>query len=127
MTIIGHCTGFGKVDGNHRNGRRESSYTAFIEPILGRENLVISMYSTAVKLQMNKKNQVTGVWYIQHGQKKLAKARKEVIVSGGSIDSPKLLMLSGIGPKNHLSKVGVSMSVSSILSKVCIHKYIIHD
>jgi len=48
-----------------------------------------------------------GVWYYRHGKKFLAKASKEIIVSGGSYDSPKLLFLSGIGPQKELEKLGV--------------------
>jgi choline dehydrogenase len=49
-----------------------------------------------------------GVWYVRHGKLKYVKAAKEIIVSTGSVDSPKLLMLSGIGPKEHLEDVSVS-------------------
>jgi len=52
-------------------------------------------------------SRAVGVWYVRHGKKLFARASKEVIVSGGSVDSPKLLLLSGIGPKNHLKSVGV--------------------
>lgn len=102
-------TGFGPADASQRNGKRETSYTAFLEPILNRENLVISLYSQAVKVHLDKSNKAIGVWYMQHGTRRYARARKEVIVSGGSVDSPKLLMLSGIGPKEHLKQVGVSL------------------
>jgi choline dehydrogenase-like flavoprotein len=47
------------------------------------------------------------VWYVQFGVKKFARVSKEVIVSGGAVDSPKILMLSGIGPKKHLTSVGI--------------------
>ena len=49
-----------------------------------------------------------GATYYHHGVKKVAVASKEMIVSGGSYDSPKLLMLSGIGPKEELKALGVS-------------------
>jgi choline dehydrogenase len=49
-----------------------------------------------------------GVWYLRHGKVKYARASKEIIVSAGAVESPKLLMLSGIGPKEHLKSVGVS-------------------
>lgn len=102
-------TGFGSADASQRNGKRETSYTAFLEPILDRENLVISKYSQAVKIHLDKSNRAVGVWYVQHGNRKYVRATKEVIVSGGSVDSPKLLMLSGIGPKEHLKELGVSL------------------
>lgn len=100
-------SGFGDVDGSKNHGKRESSYTAFLQPILNRENLVISKYSQAVRVKLDKNNRAEGVWYRRHGKEIFARASKEVIVSAGSIDSPKLLMLSGIGPKNDLKKLGV--------------------
>lgn len=48
-----------------------------------------------------------GVLYEHKGVQRIIKARKEVIVSGGTIASPQILMLSGIGPKEHLEEVGV--------------------
>jgi choline dehydrogenase len=66
-------------------------------------------------------NRAVGVWYVRHGKKKLARASKEIIMSAGSVDSPKLLMLSGIGPKEHLKSVGVSflviMNVKGLMGK----------
>lgn len=52
-------------------------------------------------------NEVYGVEYERHGISKTAFANKEVIISAGSIGSPKLLLISGIGPKEHLESVGV--------------------
>lgn len=56
---------------------------------------------------MDKSGRAEGVYYLKRGAKLFAKARKEVIVSAGTVDSAKLLMLSGIGPKKHLKSVGV--------------------
>jgi len=54
------------------------------------------------------------VWYSHYGTKKYAVASKEVIISGGSYDSPKLLMLSGIGPKKELAELGVCILLTII-------------
>ena len=54
------------------------------------------------------------MWYVRHGVKRFARATKEVIVSGGAVDSPKLLMLSGIGQKKHLKSV-VVLHICAIL------------
>jgi len=51
-----------------------------------------------------------GVEYDRHGEKRTAFARKEVIVSAGTITTPRILMLSGIGPADHLRELGVSSS-----------------
>jgi choline dehydrogenase len=59
------------------------------------------------KIIINKRTQkVTGVEYFKDGEYKMIKARKEVILSAGAVQSPQILMLSGIGPKKHLQHVG---------------------
>jgi choline dehydrogenase len=49
----------------------------------------------------------TGVTYYRHAIKQFAKASKEIVISSGAVNSPKLLMLSGIGPEEHLTSLGV--------------------
>ena len=56
-------------------------------------------------------NEAYGVEYERHGVKKIAYANKEVIISAGAIQSPKILMLSGIGPRKHLEHIDVSCFV----------------
>jgi len=59
------------------------------------------------QIKLDKHHRAVGVYYEKHGKIKFARASKEVIVSCGAVDSPKLLMLSGIGPKKHLNSVKV--------------------
>ncbi|XP_072386048.1 glucose dehydrogenase [FAD, quinone]-like [Diabrotica undecimpunctata] len=88
---------------NTRIGRRQDSGTAFIKPFLNRKNLKVLTKALATKIII--KNKIaTGVQYLQNGILYEARAKKEVIVSAGTINSPQLLMLSGIGPKMHLRK-----------------------
>lgn len=61
-----------------------------------------------IQVKLDKNLRAEGVWYMQHGVKKFARAKKEVILSAGSVNSPQILMMSGIGPKSHLESVGVS-------------------
>ncbi|OXA42201.1 Glucose dehydrogenase [FAD, quinone] [Folsomia candida] len=100
--------GFGPIEVTQKNGERFGTFSAFIKNNLrGKFNLVISRYSHATKLKLDKSGRAVGVWYDRHGVRKFASASKEIIVSGGAIGSPQLLMLSGIGPKKHLESIGV--------------------
>ncbi|ODM99740.1 Glucose dehydrogenase [FAD, quinone] [Orchesella cincta] len=102
-------TGFGDIEANIRNGARWGSYSAFIQPILDRTNLKIAKFSHVTKIKIDKNGRAVGVHYIQHGVAKFASAKREIILSAGAVDSPKLLMLSGIGPKDHLESLGVKV------------------
>ncbi|ODM88017.1 Alcohol dehydrogenase [acceptor] [Orchesella cincta] len=104
--------GFTKLDYNIKNGLRWGTYQAFLEPILNRTNLVIYRYAYAIRVETeslgNGTYKAVGVTYERHGAIRTVLAEKEVIVSGGSIESPKLLMLSGIGPREHLEEMNIT-------------------
>lgn len=89
-----------------RDGQRASSAVAFLNPIKQRPNLTIATFAQATRLLVEN-GRVSGVEYRQDGQIKQARANREVIVSAGAYDSPKLLMLSGIGPAAHLQAHGI--------------------
>ncbi|CAG4995582.1 unnamed protein product [Parnassius apollo] len=90
------------------DGQRVSTNTAFIHPIrYKRKNLTVKTNSEAVKILIDKYNRAYGVKYVKNNLIYTAIAKKEVIVSGGPINAPKLLMLSGIGPKDQLEKLGI--------------------
>jgi len=105
--------GYSKVDYNLKRGLRQSSYHGFLLPILGvRRNLKIYRYAWATKIEMDKKTKrAVGVEYKRHGKMGYAEARREIVVSGGAYESPKLLMLSGLGPRDHLEKMGIETLV----------------
>ncbi|XP_075986119.1 glucose dehydrogenase [FAD, quinone]-like [Anticarsia gemmatalis] len=91
-----------------QDGVRVSTNNAFIQPIrYKRKNLTVRVNSEAFKILIDEHNKAYGVKYIRNGKIYTAFANKEVILSGGSINTPKLLMLSGIGPKKHLSKLNI--------------------
>lgn len=91
-----------------RDGIRDSSSRAYLHPIHNRPNLHMKKYSTVQKILIDPKTKrALGVRFIRAGKTFTVYAKKEVIVSGGTINSPQLLMLSGIGPKKHLTSLGI--------------------
>ena len=85
---------------------RVSSATAFLKPALETMRVTLETESEVIKLLINDKT-VIGVEYIQNGQIKQAHITKEVILSAGALQSPKILMLSGIGSADHLHSLGI--------------------
>ncbi|PSN37053.1 hypothetical protein C0J52_20886 [Blattella germanica] len=95
--------GYTIAQANNRDGARLSSNKAFIKPVLGRKNLFVNMESQVTRILINETTKkVEGVEYEQNGQRKYIKVRKEVIVSAGAVQSPQILLLSGIGPEEEL-------------------------
>jgi 4-pyridoxate dehydrogenase len=84
-----------------RNGRRESAATAYLYPALSRANLRLEVNAHVTRIVMHDSRAV-GVEYVRNGTSCTAQAEREVLVAGGSINSPQLLMLSGIGPPQEL-------------------------
>jgi choline dehydrogenase len=90
------------------DGKRHSVADAFLTPVLNRTNLEVRPQSHAVKLLFEGRKAV-GVEYIRDGRREQARAAREIVLCGGVIDSPKLLMLSGIGPADHLKSHGITV------------------
>ncbi|WP_299611095.1 choline dehydrogenase [uncultured Tateyamaria sp.] len=92
-----------------RNGRRCSSAVAFLNPVRSRDNLNIVTHAQVEKIELDG-SRVTGVSYRDKGGVwQTVKAHKEVILSGGAINSPQLLMLSGIGEAAQLQEHGIDV------------------
>ena len=92
-----------------RNGRfRGSTARTFLAEARGRPNLKIETNAVASRLMIENKR-CTGVHFEQHGQHRELTAAREVIVSGGTINSPHLLQISGIGEGDHLQSIGVDV------------------
>nr|XP_006631189.2 PREDICTED: choline dehydrogenase, mitochondrial [Lepisosteus oculatus] len=102
--------GFGWMDMTIHRGQRWSTASAYLRPALARPNLKaeVRCLTTQVLFEGTK---AVGVEYIQRGEKKRAYADKEVILCGGAINSPQLLMLSGIGNADDLKKLGIPVVV----------------
>jgi choline dehydrogenase len=91
---------------NIKDGKRQSTAVAYLNPILERPNLTISTNSQATRLLFTS-DRCEGVEYRQNGELKTAHANCEVIVCSGAIESPKLLLLSGIGNPSHLQEFNI--------------------
>ncbi|XP_046629604.1 glucose dehydrogenase [FAD, quinone]-like [Neodiprion virginianus] len=101
-------TGFNVVQTTTKNGVRQSTGTAYLRPVRDRKNLHISLNSTVAKIIINNKTAV-GVEYYQNGQLKKVAVSREVILSAGTVGSPQILLLSGVGPKEHLESMGIEV------------------
>ncbi|MBR9826642.1 MAG: glucose-methanol-choline oxidoreductase [Alphaproteobacteria bacterium] len=104
--------GFGPYQVTQRNGKRCSAADAFLRPALERENCSVSI-KTMVRKIMIENGRATGVEVDIDGTRSELKARKEVILSGGAINSPQTLLLSGIGPADELREMGISVECDS--------------
>ncbi len=87
-------------------GRRASTYEAYLKPAMQRPNLAVVTNALTRKVVVEN-GRATGVEYEVEGEVRIAQATREVILSGGSYNSPQLLMLSGIGPAAHLTELGI--------------------
>jgi len=91
---------------NILEGRRHSAAAAFLVPALSRQNLEVRSNAPARRL-VRSGRRITGVEYQMNGATQTARASREVVLCGGAVESPKLLMVSGIGPADHLRSHGV--------------------
>ncbi len=99
--------GFGRMDMSVRDGVRWSTANAYLKPSLGRANLRLEMHALTTRILFEGRRAV-GVEYVDRsGRTRTARAAREVIVASGAVNSPKILMLSGIGPAGHLRGLGI--------------------
>lgn len=98
--------GSGTWDFTLRQGWRVSAATAFLHPALSRPNLALETHATVTRIRIHDR-EAQAVEYRHRGKHKVAKARREVILCAGAINTPKLLMLSGIGDESTLSRHGI--------------------
>ena len=91
-------------------GRRSSTARAYLHPVRDRANLRVHTRAVATRVLIEN-GRAVGVEYTRNGQLVQARARCEVVLSGGAYNSPQLLMLSGIGPAAHLKSLGIPVVV----------------
>ncbi len=105
----GEQDGVGFLQFTIRNGARCSSYDAFVKPVRNRPNLAIVTEAHVEKIDIVD-GRAVGVTFLRGDARSSVKATREVILAGGVINSPQLLMLSGVGPGDHLQDVGVPVA-----------------
>ena len=91
-----------------KNGERWSVARAYLHPVAGRSNLQIITEAHTYQILTEGKRAV-GVSYLKKGQRIDVRARREVLLAGGAINSPQLLLLSGIGPRDELTRHGIAV------------------
>jgi choline dehydrogenase len=99
--------GFGPMEQTIRGGRRWSAASAYLRPALRRKN--VSLVKGFARRVIIENQRATGVEIEARKRIQVVKARREVIVAASSINSPKILMLSGIGPAEHLREYGIQV------------------
>ena len=100
--------GVGNYQITTHKGQRMSSSRAYLWPVMSRSNLIVVKNALASKILI-KENKAYGVEYLKSGSTHKVYAKREVILSAGSINSPQLLQLSGIGPKKILRDADIQM------------------
>lgn len=108
--------GFSQTMVSQRRGARASTADAYLRPARRRRNLRVVTNALARRVSFaagEGEPRATGVYVEIDGVTRLARARREVILSGGAINTPQLLMLSGVGPAEHLAEHGIPVLVDS--------------
>jgi choline dehydrogenase len=107
----GHPDGAGLFQVNLKNGQRSSVARNAIEPAMQRRNLDVRMQVLVTRIGLDGLRASTVHWKDKAGASHAACASKEVLLCAGALQSPQLLMLSGIGPAAHLQEMGIEVKV----------------
>ena len=100
--------GFGPMDRTTRRGVRHSTSLAYLKPARKRANLMVLTRAYATRL-LQDGQRIEGVEFTRHGAEHVVRARRETILAGGPINSPQLLLLSGIGPGDQLRALNIGV------------------
>ena len=98
--------GFGTFQSTIREGRRHSTAVGYLHPVMSRPNLTVWTDTLATRV-LFEDTRAVGVAFLKDGSQQQVRAQKEVILSGGTINSPQLLLLSGVGPAERLHQLGI--------------------
>jgi choline dehydrogenase len=108
----GEQDGAGYLQVMQRRGRRWSTADAYLRPASERDNLTIETDTLVTKVLIED-GRAVGVRYLHDGEQREARVQGEVILSGGAVNSPQLLLLSGIGPADQLREHGIAVVANS--------------
>jgi 4-pyridoxate dehydrogenase len=103
--------GLARMQQTIRDGRRCSAAEAYLRPALGRPNVTVETGALANRIVIEA-GRAVGVEYVRGGETRIARAEREVILAGGVINSPQLLMLSGIGDPEELTAHGIKTAAA---------------
>src|SRR6266446_3349853 len=103
--------GFGRTQQTIRSGRRCSAAIAYLRPALARPNLAVEVKALATRI-LFESHRAVGVEYLKGNERRTVRAEREVILAGGVINSPQLLMLSGIGDPEALRAQEIPVNVA---------------
>lgn len=110
--------GYANAQGTLKDGKRHSTAKSFLVPAKNRKNFHVIKYAHVTKIQIDSSNRVTGFEFTyKHEHKFMAQAKKDYILSAGAVSTPQLLMLSGIGPKEHLESFGIAVKANLPVGK----------
>jgi choline dehydrogenase-like flavoprotein len=101
--------GFGRWQATIRDGKRCSAAVAYLRPALARDALTVEAHALATRVVLDGTRAI-GVEYLKGGERVTAHADREVILAGGVINTPQLLMLSGIGDPDDLRPHGIAVT-----------------
>lgn len=104
----GEQEGFGLYQITQKRGKRHSAAVGYLHPALQRDNFTALPFAHVTKLLFDG-NRCVGLEYKHRGKSKTAAAKKEIILCGGALNTPQLLLLSGIGPAGHLADMDVPL------------------
>lgn len=104
----GEQTGFGMYQVTQKNGHRASAAVSYLHPAIDAGRLTAQAEAMVQRIEIAD-GRATGVTFMADGVQHTVTARKEIILSGGAFNSPHLLMVSGVGPKDHLEEHGISV------------------
>ena len=108
VNLVRNQTGFTIPRLNQKSGRRADTYRSYLREAEDRENLVILRNSRVLRLIIEE-GAATGLVYSRFGVEHTVHCRQEIILSSGTVNSAKLLLLSGLGPAEHLQSLGIKV------------------